>query len=208
VQRKKADACGIVEEIMSEDRHVQKAVLEELEWEPSVDAGHIGVTVRNGVVTLSGHVASFAEKKAAESAARRVKWVRAVAEDIEVGPAFSEKRDDEKVASMIAPRLSWNVSVPKNAVKATVEDGWVALTGEVDWHYQKEAPEHDVRAVPGVRGVANAITIRHKVDPSNTSGDIMHALHRSWFFDPETISVIVDGSKVRLTGTAHSLHDR
>jgi osmotically-inducible protein OsmY len=193
---------------MSQDRHIQQAVSDELGWEPSVDAAHIGVTVHGGVVTLSGHVPSFAEKRAAESAARRVKGVRAVADKIEVRPAHGGKPDDEEVASLVLQRLESNVSIPMRGITATVDNGWVSLTGEVDWHYQREAAERDARAVPGVTAVGNAITIRNKVRPIDISGGIMHALHRSSIFDPRTISVTADGSKVHLTGVAHSLHDK
>jgi osmotically-inducible protein OsmY len=193
---------------MSNDSQLRKAVLDELNWEPGVKAAHIGVTANEGVVTLTGHVETFAEKHAAEAAARRVRGVRAVAEEIEVVLRPETRRTDEELAAAAVERLSWNVSVPAGRVVATVENGWITLTGEVDWHYQKAAAEQDIQHLFGVVGVKNLITIRSKVHATSISDDIMHALHRSWFFDPKTVNVAADAGTVRLTGTVHSLHDR
>ena len=193
---------------MSHDAKLQQAVLAEFKWEPSVTAAHIGVTADHGVVTLSGHVDSYAEKLAAETAARRVKGVRAVAEEIEVRLPFDAKRTDAEIAAAAVDRLLWNTSVPRHSVKVTVENGWVTLSGQLDWFYQREAVEQDVRPLLGVTGVSNQTTIRPHVDTSSLSDDITHALHRSWFFDPDTINVRAEGGKVILSGTVHSPHDR
>jgi osmotically-inducible protein OsmY len=193
---------------MPNDNRLQQAVLDELSWEPSVTAAHIGVAADSGVVTLTGHVESFAQKHAAEAAVRRVKGVKAIAEEIEVRLPYATKRSDEEIAGAATRRFEWDVSIPRDAVKITVDQGWITLTGEVDWHYQKDAAGIDVRALFGVTGVSNQITIKPTVNASNISDDIMHALHRSWFFDPQTISVSAQGGKVRLTGTVHSWHDR
>jgi osmotically-inducible protein OsmY len=191
---------------MSKDNQLQEAVLAELRWEPSVTAAHIGVAA--GVVTLTGHVQSFAEKQAAETATRRVKGVKAVVEKIEIRLPFDAKQTDEEIAAAAVNRLAWDVSVPRDAVKVEVEKGWLTLTGQVDWYYQKEAAEQDVRRLSGVVGVSNQIAIKQKVNTSNIGDDIMHALHRSWFFDPQTIKVTAQNGKVRLTGTVHSPHER
>jgi len=135
--------------VIYSDTKLQKAVLEELAWEPSVTAAHIGVTANAGIVTLSGHVESFAEKHAAEAAARRVKGVEAVAEEIEVRLAFDAKRSDGQIAAAVINRLDWNVAVPRNAVKV-----------QVDWDFQRTAAAHDVRWLLGVVGVSNQITIK------------------------------------------------
>jgi osmotically-inducible protein OsmY len=193
---------------MSQDSQLQQSVLAEFNWEPSVTAGHIGVTASAGVVTLSGHVDSYAEKHAAETAARRVKGVKAVAEEIEVRLAFDRERSDQDIAAAAIERLSWNVSVPKDSVQVRVENGWVTLTGQVDWWYQKEAAEQDIRPLHGVVGVSNQATIKPRVNTSNLSDDITHALHRSWFFDPQEVHVRADGGKVVLSGTVHSYHER
>ena len=193
---------------MANDHKLQKAVMAQLRWEPSVEAGHIGVTAHEGIVTLTGHVKSFAEKHAAEAATRLVKGVKAVAEEIEVRLAVDFQRDDDVIAAAAVNRLLWDVSVPRDAVKVTVEKAWVSLTGEVSWHYQRDAAEQDVRRLFGVVGVSNQISIKPLVDGSNLSDNIMHAMHRSWFFDPETIGVSTIFGRVTLTGTALSPHDR
>lgn len=193
---------------MSQDAQLQQAVLDAFNWEPSVQAGHIGVTANAGVVTLSGHVDSYAKKLAAETAARRVRGVKAVAEEIVVRLPFDTSRSDEDIAAAAIERLSWNVSVPKDSVVVRVEDGWVTLTGQVDYWYQKDAVEQDVRPLHGVLGVSNQTTIKPHVDTSNLSDDITHALHRSWFFNPDNVHVRSDGGKVVLSGTVHSFDER
>jgi len=193
---------------MTEDRKLQEAVLAELSWEPSVTAGHIGVTARHGVVTLTGHVENFAEKHAAETAAGRVKGVVAVAEEIEVKLPFERQRGDEEIAAAATERLSWDVSVPKDAVKVKVEKGWITLSGEVDRHFQRNAAEQDVRRLMGVVGVSNQTTIKPTLNIADISDKIVHALHRSWFFDPKNISVTAEGGTVRLSGTVHSISER
>ena len=193
---------------MSQDNQLQQAVLAELEWEPSVTAGHIGVTASAGVVTLTGHVDTYARKHAAETAAARVKGVRAVADEIVVRLPFETKRTDAEIAAAAIERLSWNVSVPKDAVHVVVDGGWVTLTGQVDWWFQKQAAEHDIRPLHGVTGVSNLATIKPRVDSALLSDDITHALHRSWFFNPDHLHVHADGGKVVLSGNVHSFHER
>lgn len=173
-----------------------------------MSAGHIGVTAKAGVVTLSGHVDSYAAKHAAETAARQVRGVRAVAEEIEVRLPLDTQRPDEDIAAAAIERLAWNVSVPTDSVQVKVEKGWVTLTGQMDWWYQKEAAEHDVRPLHGVVGVSNQVVIKTRVNPAGLSDDIMQALHRSWFFDPTTVHVRADGGKVVLTGSVHSFYER
>lgn len=192
---------------MSQDNQLQQAVTRELNWEPSINAAHIGVTARAGVVTLSGHVERYAEKHAAETAAGRVKGVKAVAEEIEVRLPFETKRSDDEIAAAAVDRLAWTTSDIRDAVKVRVEKGWVTLTGEVDWHFQATEAEHDVRRLWGVVGVSNQITIKAKVDTADIADGIRVALHRSWL-DPDTIEVSAVGGRVLLSGTVHSLHDR
>jgi len=193
---------------MSHDTKLKQDVLEELAWEPSVNEAHIGVTAKDGVVTLSGHVDNYQEKRAAEAAAGRVKGVKAVAEEIEVKLLHDTKRGDDDIAAAAIDRLAWDVSFPRDAVKVKVEKGWVTLSGEVRWHYQKEDAALEVGRLHGVVGVSNQIKIKPAVDIDNISDNISHALHRSWFFDPKTINVSAEGGKVRLSGTARSPHER
>jgi len=193
---------------MSQDTHLQLSVLAELEWEPSVTAAHIGVAADAGVITLTGRVESYAQKHAAEAAVRRVKGVLAVAEKLEVEVPFERKRGDEEIAAAIVDRLAWDVSVPRDAVQVRVEKGWVTLTGEADWQYQREAAEQDVRRLHGVVGVSNQVSLKPRVSTANISNDISCALHRSYFPNPDAITVTADGGKVRLTGNVHSWHAR
>jgi osmotically-inducible protein OsmY len=191
-----------------DDSKLQQHVTAELAWEPSVTAAHIGVIADNGIVTLTGHVPSYAEKQAAEMAARRVRGVKAVVEQIEVRLPGVSERSDQDIAAAAVNSFMWDVSVPTGAVTVVVEQGRVTLQGQVDRQFQREAAEQDVRRLAGVTSVTNAITLRPIVDASNLQDDITHALHRSWFFDPQTINVAADGGKVRLTGTVKTLHER
>ena len=130
-----------------------------------------------------------------------------MAEKIEVRLPHSIKRDDADIAGAAINRLAWDSSVHHDSVKIKVEKGWVTLTGEADWNYQKTAAESDVRGLLGVLGVSNHITIKPRVNASNLSDDIMRAMHRSWFFEPNTVKVSVTGGKVKLSGTVGSWHD-
>jgi osmotically-inducible protein OsmY len=188
---------------MSHDNQLQQGVLAELGWEPSVTAAHIGVMARAGVVTLTGYVESFAQKHAAETAVCRVKGVKAVAEEIEVRLPFHINKGDEEIAVAAVGCLEWDVSVPVDTVKVEV----ITVSGEVDWNYEKEAAERDVRRLLGLVGVTNRITINLKVRTRSLSHDIRNALHRTWL-DPQTIEVSAQGGNIRLNGTVNSLHDR
>lgn len=193
---------------MSTDAQLKQSVLSELTWEPSVDAAHIGVTAKNGVVTLMGHVTTYGQKHAAESAVRRVKGVSAVAEELEVQLPFETERGDDDIAAAVVDRLSWDASIPRDAVEVKVEKGWVTLTGQVDWYYQKNAVEQEIRWLFGVVGVSNQVTIKVRPDTTKISDDISHALHRSWLFDAKTINVTATGGHIRLTGTVRSPNER
>ena len=191
---------------MTDDTQLQQIVIDQLKWEPSVNAASIGVTARNGVVTLTGHVQSYLEKSSAEKAVRRVKDVKAVAEELEVRLPFSVKHGDEEIASSAVNRLKWDSSVPKDTVKIKVEKGWVTLTGEVDWHFEQEAAARNIRELWGVVGVDNQITIKPKPDTSKIRHDIIAALGRSWL-DPATINVSAQGGRVTLTGKVESWYE-
>jgi osmotically-inducible protein OsmY len=193
---------------MSLDSELKRAVLDELSWEPSVDAAHIGVTANAGVVTLTGHVNNYTHKIAAEKAASRVKGVKAVAEEIEVKLPFDIKRRDEDIAAAAVERFEWNSIVPEDKVKVKVEKGWVTLTGTVDWKFEKDAAEQDIRALSGVIGVTNRISLKPDVSATNVKTDIEHALHRSWYYDPNTIAVTVQGGAIKLAGTVSTWNAR
>ena len=192
---------------MSHDNQLQQAVTASLKWEPSVTAAHIGVTASAGVVTLTGHVDNYASKHAAEMAASRVKGVKAVADEIEIRLPDAVSRADDQIAAAAVERLAWDVTVPQDAVHVRVEKGWVTLTGEVDWHYQKENAARHVRTLFGVVGITDQISLRARVNVLEIGDDITDALRRSWF-DPETITVTASGGTVRLGGTVRFPHDR
>jgi osmotically-inducible protein OsmY len=193
---------------VSNDDQLQKAVLAELNWEPSITAAHIGVTANNGTITLTGHVQSYGQKHAAEMATGRVKGVKAIAEEIEVRLPFEIKRDDTDIATAAADRLAWDTGTPKDAVKVKVENGWLTLTGQVNWYFQKEAAEREVRYLMGVIGVSNQITIKSHVDTAHLQDDIQRALHRSIFFQPEKVHVSAHEGHIKLTGTVASWQER
>jgi osmotically-inducible protein OsmY len=196
------------ETTMSRDSQLQQAVIAELGWEPSVDSAHIGVSTHDGVVTLNGHVGNFSQKLAAEKAASRVKGVMAVAEEIDVKLPFDIERGDEAIAAAAIERLAWDSSIPRDAVKVRVEKGWVTLSGEVDWHFQKEAAAQNIRVLHGVVGVSNQLGIKPTVNASNVSDEITHALHRSWFYDPNSIKVTARGGEIKLTGNVTTWNAR
>lgn len=193
---------------MSHDDQLQKAVLAELKWEPSITAAHIGVTAENGTVTLTGHVESYGQKHAAEMATGRVKCVKAIAEEIKVRLLFEIKRDDADIATAAIDRLAWDTGTPRDAVKVKVEQGWITLTGEVNWHFQKDAAEREVRNLLGVLGISNTITVKPHVDTAHLQDDIQHVLHRSIFFQPENVHVSAEGGRVKLIGTVSSWQER
>jgi osmotically-inducible protein OsmY len=139
------------------DSELQRTVLDELKWEPSVNATHIGVSVKNGIVTLSGHVPSYWQKYGAEKAAKRVYGVTAVANELSVKLPGSSQSSDEDIATACVNALKANISVPSEKIKVTVSNGWVKLEGEVEWQYQKEATESAVRYLTGMMGVSNLI---------------------------------------------------
>jgi len=185
---------------MSSDSDLKKVVLDELSWEPSLNAAHIGVTAHAGVITLTGHVENYAHKQGAERAVSRVKGVRAVAEEIEVRLPYDVKRSDEDIAAAAVDRLDWNSAIPEGAILVKVQQGWVTLTGHVGWHFEKEAAERDIRALSGVIGVSNQVVVKPAINASNVKRDIEDALHRSWFNDPDTIQVAALGGKITLSG--------
>jgi osmotically-inducible protein OsmY len=192
---------------MKTDAQLQTDVEEALKWEPSVTASEIGVAVNDGVVTLSGTVPTYAEKFAAERAARRVMDVKAVAEEIQVKPFGPHKRSDLEIAKDAVRALQSNVWVPPE-VQATVQNGWVVLTGKVTWEYQRNAAFNAVRFVPGVTGVTNNITIEPAVEPFAVKQAIEKALKRDAEIDAEGVTVKANGGKVTLTGSVRSWAER
>ncbi len=193
---------------MKTDSQLQKDVLAELAWEPSVHAAQIGVEVRDGVVTLAGHVSSYAEKWAAERAAQRVSGVRALAIEMDVKLSALGKRDDADIARSAETALAWLSYLPEHSVKMMVEGGCITLTGDVDWQYQKEAAGDALRYMVGVKAVSNQIGIKPKTSISAVKSDIEAALKRRAPSDAKHIAVDVKGNDVTLTGTVQSWSER
>jgi osmotically-inducible protein OsmY len=190
------------------DQGLKQSVLDELIWEPSVDGAHIGVTAQGGVVTLTGHVGSYAEKCAAERAAGRVSGVKAIAEELEIRYLYGVGHGDEDIAKQALNVLNWDLSVPKDKVKVKVEKGWITLSGDVSWYYQKNAAESDVRKLLGVMGVSNEIAIKPSVQASDVQKKIKAAFGRNAEFEAANIIVSTDGGKVTLSGRVDSYYER
>lgn len=175
-------------------------MIDELDWEPAVNAEHIGVTARNGVVTLTGHVASFVEKLAAENAALRVKGVRALAQDIAVELPRSKKTADDEIADRAVKILEWDIVVPPNRVSVKVDHGIVTLSGEVDNLYQRDEAERDAWRLSGVRDVVNLVKVRPRAQPADVQDRIRQALERSADVEASRITASVKDGIVTLRG--------
>jgi len=197
---------------MPDDSTLRAMVTAELEWEPSLDAAHIGVTARNGVVTLSGFVDSYAAKMAAERAAARVQGVTAVAEEIEVRLPSHQKHADDEIAERAVRILAWDVEVPHERIQLKVEHGIVTLTGDVGYQFQRVAAEAAVRRLGGTRGVMNLIRVLPAAgpptDPDIVQQRIENALRRNAEVEASRIDVSVDGGKVTLRGQVQTWFER
>jgi len=185
-------------------QHVQSA----LDWEPSVDASDIGVSVDESVVTLRGNVGSYSEKMAAERVALRVYGVKAVANDLAVhlGSAFA--RTDTEIAQAAVSALKWNIMVPHDRITITVGEGWLTLKGTLDWQYQKDAAARTVRDLTGVKGVTNGITVQSRVKTTDVRDKIEAAFKRSAEIDARRVNVTATDGKVTLSGNVHSWAER
>lgn len=192
---------------MKSDLDLKQSVLDELKWEPSVSEAKIGVTAKDGVVTLTGSVKTYAEKHGAEKAAFRVKGVKAVAEEIEVKLPDTVNHSDSDIAAAAAERLAWDASIPKDAVKVLVSNGWLTLSGQVEWRFQHDAAAEALRTLWGAIGVSNQISIKPKADARDIKDDIMIALNRTWM-SPDRINVKAADGKVTLTGTVEYWDER
>ncbi len=187
------------------DEKVREAVVFQLDWEPEVDASHVGVSVEEGIVALTGYVDSYAAKLAVEKAAKRVYGVKAVANDVQV--KLRDERLDPDIAKDIVNTLNNRVNLPPD-LKVTVRNGFVTIEGAVDWMYQKLAAEKAVRDIRGVKGVANEIRLRPKVSAVQVKDRIEEALRRTAEVDARRIHVDAHGEKVTLTGNVRSWTER
>ena len=193
---------------MKTDTQLQQDVLAELKWQPSVHAAGIGVEVKNGVVTLAGEVGSYVEKWDAERAAQRVAGVQALAIELDVKLSEFGKRTDADIARSAQTALDWSTTLTHDSVKVMVERGWITLSGDADWQYQKQAATECVRHLSGVFGVSNQMAIKPKLPMGSVKADIEAALKRVAAADAPPISVSVTGDNVTLTGVVRNWSER
>ena len=194
---------------MKTDSQLQQDVIAELKWEPLLREAEIGVSAKDGVITLTGTVDGYAKKSEAEDAVKKVAGVKAVVEKIDVKyPSSWAKKDDGDIATEIVSAFKWNWEVPGEKVRARVEKGWVTLEGEVEWNYQSDAAHDAVKSLLGVVGVTNNIKIKSRTEDAIETADIQSALRRNWAVSDKDIRVTVSGHKATLTGTVDSWYQK
>jgi osmotically-inducible protein OsmY len=193
---------------MKTDVQLKKDVSAELEWEPSIHSTEVGVAVKDGVVTLTGHLDTYAEKYAIEKAVARVAGVKAIAVEVDVKLEPGHKRRDTEIAAAAESALKWHSLIPHERIQVKVEKGWVTLKGEVDWDYQRQNAFRAVRSLTGVVGVSNAITLKASITPANVTNRIHEAFTRHADREAKNVEVIVNGNAVTLRGTVDSWGER
>jgi osmotically-inducible protein OsmY len=193
---------------MKTDSELKQDVQSELAWDPLVPETRIGVTVKDGVVTLVGHLDTYEQKIAAKRASERVAHVKAIAVELDVIPLGVHQRSDTEIAAAAEHALSWNATIPQNQVKVTVEKGWVTLRGELDWNFQRRTVERVIRPLKGVLGITDNIRLKTLPLPANLTNRIQEALTRQAMREAKRIEVVMDGSAVTLRGHVHSWAER
>ncbi|TIV60129.1 BON domain-containing protein [Mesorhizobium sp.] len=191
------------------DSILKQDIIDELDFEPSIDAADIGVAVDDGIVTLTGHVPTYAQKVKVEDVVRNVKGVKAIAQEMEVRPFGTHKTADDEIAKRAINTIAWHTSIPGGAVQISVQSGWIKLTGKVEWQYQKTAAEDAVRHLAGVIGVTNQIEIKPRPSTHDIKQRIENALKRNAELEAQEIKVNVLGNgAVRLEGRVHAWSER
>jgi osmotically-inducible protein OsmY len=210
-----AELCGAVGTVlqyktirMKTNEVLQKDVQDAIKWEPLLNAAEIGVTVKDGVVTLTGTVDTFIKKSEAEDAAKKVAGVKAVVEKIEINSGNSGKMSDGEIASEVLNALKWNSEIPKDKIQVNVDSGWVTLEGELSWNYQKEAAKKVATNLTDVKWVTNNISIKSERIANVEKEDVEKALNRNWLLEDKHILVSVSENKVKLNGTVHSWYQK
>ncbi len=193
---------------MKSDAELKKDVVDELAWDPAVNASAVGVAVRDGVVTLTGHLDTYAEKTAVERVLKRVGGVKAIALELDVRLAPGHVRSDTDIARAAEQALGWNSMVPADKVRVIVDRGWVTLQGQLEWDYQRQSAEKAVRALVGVVGLSNEIAIAPRAAPADVTRRIREALTRQAQREVKHMDVRVNGGTVTLQGQVHSWHER
>ena len=193
---------------MKSDIDIERDVKEELSWDPDLDATDIAVSVKKGVVTLTGFVKSYTDKYEAEAAAKRVAGVVAVANDIEVRVPSIDERPDPEIARDAVAAIKSQLPISSEKIKIVVKNGWITLEGEVEWQHERSTAEHAVRRIKGVKGVSNQIKLKPQAQPSEIKRKIQEAFLRNAEVDSNRIIVDADGSVVTLKGTVRSWIER
>jgi osmotically-inducible protein OsmY len=193
---------------MRSDSEIERDVKEELMWDPDLDATDIAVSVKKGVVTLTGFVKSYTDKYEAEAAAKRVAGVVAVANDIEVRMPSVDERPDPEIARDAVAAIKAQLPISAEKIKVVVKNGWITLEGEVEWQYQRSTAEHAVRRIKGVKGVSNMIQIKPHTEPTEIKKKIQEAFRRNAEVDANRIIVETNGGEVVLKGTVRSWVER
>lgn len=191
------------------DKELRQNVIDELDFDPSIHSAEIGVAVENGVVTLTGHVPVYSQKLEAERVAWRVKGVKAVAQEIEVRYTGHKMHNDDEIAQRAVSILAWDALLPRDVIRVKVENGWVTLTGQVDWNYQREVAAEDIHKLGGVLGVVNNIILRKTAKETDVKQEITKALKRHAEVEASRVKVSVhDGGTVSLEGDVDSWDER
>lgn len=193
---------------MKTDSEIQKHVMDELSWLPFLNAHEIGVAVKDGIVTLSGTVDTYSKKVAAEAATQKIEGVKAIAEEIQVRLGHEDNKTDAEIASAVINALKWNNAMKKSEIKVEVEKGWVTLSGNVEWDFQRNSAVHTVQDLTGVAGIFNNIVVRSSVQPKDVENNIMAAFHRSAAIDAKKLNIEVNGSAVTLSGKVRSYAEK
>jgi osmotically-inducible protein OsmY len=193
---------------MKSDSQIQQDVLDQLKWEPFLNAAEIGVAVKNGIVTLSGHVDCYARKISAENAAKKIEGVKAIAEDIQIGVSTNQQKSDTEIAEAIINALKWHAVVREEKVKVAVENGNVKLEGTVEWEFERNMAKIAIENLTGVRSVLNLIVVAPSILPEYIGQKINAAFHRSATIDAARINVDVNGCAIVLNGKVRSIAEK
>jgi osmotically-inducible protein OsmY len=190
------------------DKELRQNVIDELDFEPSVDAANIGIAAEDGVVTLTGHVASYMQKLATERAVWRVKGVKGIAQEIQVRIPSDKKTNDDEIAQRALRILAWSSSAPPGAIQVKVQQGYVTLSGQVEWNFQRQAAELAVRGLSGVAGVINSVTLQPRASVVDVEDRIRSALKRHADVEAARIRVSIDDGRVELRGEVDDWGER
>jgi osmotically-inducible protein OsmY len=182
------------------DSEIKKDIEAELKWDPTVEETEVGVIVKDGAVTLTGVVANLSQKTAARNVAKRIRGVRAIADDMEVKLPHQTAGSDKDIAEHIARIFGWNRQISKDEIKAEVRDGYVTLSGNVDWHYQRRSAQKQIEFIPGIKFINNNILLRKPIETDDLKNKIVKALHRHAQIEANHVEVIAKDDMVTITG--------